>query len=147
MIQDDVVSLINPLIKEMGYILWGCEYVAQGRHTVLRIYIDKTSGIGIEDCERVSREVSALLDVEDPIPGYYRLEVSSPGVPRPLFYEWQYVDYVGQDIRIKLLKPQDGRRVFSGIIITVIEGTVTLECDDGHRAFQISEIVKANLTG
>ncbi len=135
-----------PTVEDMGYVLWGCEYISRGKHSVLRIYIDKEEGIGIEDCERVSRQVSALLDVEDPISGNYTLEVSSPGVPRPLFHGWQYQRFLGQQVQIKLMKPVEGRRKFSGVIASANEDKLVLSIDDEHREFNISNIVKANLT-
>ncbi|AHE68243.1 ribosome maturation factor RimP [Legionella oakridgensis] len=145
MIQNEIERLINPVIDDMGYVLWGCEYLAQGKHALLRIYIDHEDGIGIDDCERVSRQISALLDVEDPISGNYRLEVSSPGIPRPLFYNWQYQQYLGKDIHIKLLKPINGKRKFSGTIVAVNENGLILNINNEHQEFLISNIVKANL--
>lgn len=146
MIQDEVEQLLKPSIEEMGYTLWGCEYLAQGIHSLLRVYIDKTEGIGIEDCERVSRQVSALLDVEEPISGQYSLEVSSPGIPRPLFHGWQYAHYVGQNVQIKLFKPVAGVRKFSGIILSATEDAIILDLGNEQREFIFSNIVKANLT-
>ncbi|WP_133127567.1 ribosome maturation factor RimP [Legionella nagasakiensis] len=145
MIQHEIEKLINPVIEDLGYILWGCEYLAQGKHSLLRIYIDHEDGIGIDDCERVSRQISALLDVEDPIPGNYRLEVSSPGIPRPLFYGWQYKQYIGEDVQIKLLKSIGGKRKFSGKIVAADENILILNVNHDHQEFLISNIVKANL--
>lgn len=147
MIRQDIEQLIKPTVEEMGYMLWGCEYLPQGRHSLLRIYIDQDAGIGVEDCERVSRQVSALLDVEDPIPGNYSLEVSSPGIPRPLFYDWQYQRFIGQNIQVKLLKPISGQRKFAGTIVSAESGSVVLKVGEEHQEFLISNIVKANLTG
>ncbi len=146
MIQDKIRQILNPTIEDMGYELWGCEYLAQGKHSLLRIYIDKESGIGIEDCEQVSRQVSALLDVEDPISGHYSLEVSSPGIPRPLFYDWQYQRYIGQNIQIKLLKPVKEKRKYTGMIVSVDEGILVLDVEGMKQDFFLSNIVKANLT-
>ncbi|RUQ90011.1 ribosome maturation factor RimP [Legionella septentrionalis] len=144
--QDEIEQLITPTIEDMGYILWGCEYLAQGKHSLLRVYIDHDNGIGIEDCERVSRQVSALLDVEDPIPGNYSLEVSSPGIPRPLFHSWQYQNYLGQGVQIKLFKPVAGQRKFTGIITSADETRLVLTIDDEAQEFLFSNIAKANLT-
>lgn len=146
MLQDEIERLLAPTIEDMGYELWGFDYLSQGKHTLLRIYIDKESGIGIEDCEKVSRQVSALLDVEDPISGNYNLEVSSPGIPRPLFKAKQYVRYLGEGVHIKLFKPVDGRRKFKGKIISANESTVMLEVEGLPQEFSFSNIVKANLT-
>ena len=145
MVENKVEQLIRPLVEEMGYELWGCEYLAQGRHSTLRIYIDKVDGIGIEDCQRVSHEISALLDVEDPITSHYSLEISSPGIPRPLFHSWQYQRYIGQVVQIKLYQPFEGRRKYIGAIISGDENHVVLLIDDIQRQFSVSNIVKANL--
>ena len=146
MVKNEILGLLRPVIEDMGYVLWGCEYLAQGRHSLLRVFIDKDSGIGIEDCDRVSRQVSALLDVEDPISGHYSLEVSSPGIPRPLFSLDQYQRYIGHLINIKLYKPVDGTRKFTGRIVAVNESTLVLDMDGKQQDFLFSNIVKANLT-
>ncbi len=145
MIQNEIEDLIMPSIAAMGYELWGCEYLSQGKHSLLRIYIDKDDGIGVEDCERVSHQVSALLDVEDPIQGNYSLEVSSPGIPRPLFRHEQYLRYMGQNVQIKLYKPVSGKRKFVGSIVAVDENSVKLNMGHEQQDFLFSNIVKANL--
>ena len=116
MIQDDVRTIVQPVIEDMGYILWGCEYLPQGKHSLLRIFIDHVNGIGIDDCEKTSKQISAVLDVEDPIAGQYQLEISSPGIPRPLFYPWQYAQYIGETVEFKLFQPIGNSRKISGII-------------------------------
>ena len=112
----------------------------------MRVYIDKADGIGVEDCEKVSRQVSALLDVDDPIPGNYSLEVSSPGIPRPLFRSSQYISYLGLAVVIKLFKPVAGKRKFMGTIVSADESTLVLLVDEKPQDFLFSNIVKANLT-
>lgn len=146
MIQDELVQLLSPTINDMGYELWGCEYLSQGKHSLLRIYIDKPEGILIEDCQDVSKQVSALLDVEDPIAGNYSLEISSPGIPRPLFYSWQYQRYIGQEVQVKTFKPIKNKRKFTGIIVTATESTVVLNINEEEQELLFSNIVKANLT-
>jgi ribosome maturation factor RimP len=145
MVQNEIEQLLKPTIEDMGYVLWGCDYLAQGRHSLLRVYIDKEEGIGIGDCERVSRQVGALLDVEDAIPGNYSLEISSPGVPRPLFRPWQYQVYNGQGVHIKLFKPVLGQRKHAGTIVSANEDTLVLEISGKEQDFLFSNIVKANL--
>ena len=145
MIQDELVQLLSPIIADLGYDLWGCEYLSQGKHSLLRIYIDKSTGIAVEDCERVSKQVNAILDVEDPIPGNYSLEISSPGIPRPLFFDWQYELYKGSMVQLKLYKPIAKTRKLSGVIISVTAETATLEIGHEHQEIQFSNIVKANL--
>ena len=146
MIQDELVQLLSPTINDMGYEFWGCEYLSQGKHSLLRIYIDKSDGIGIEDCQEVSKQVSALLDVEDPIPGNYSLEISSPGIPRPLFSCWQYQRYVGHAVQVKTFKPVNGKRKVLGTIVSATESAVVLDINDEHQELLFSNIVKANLT-
>ena len=146
MIQIEIEQLIQPTVESMGYVLWGCEYLAQGKHSLLRIYIDKADGIGVEDCQKVSLQVGALLDVDDPIPGNYSLEVSSPGIPRPLFRSSQYQSYVGLEVQIKLFKPVVAKRKFVGMIVSADENTLVLMIDNEQQSFLFSNIVKANLT-
>ena len=145
MVENKIEQLLKPLIEDMGYELWGCEYLAQGKHSVLRLYIDKAEGIGVEDCQQVSHEASAILDVEDPITSHYSLEVSSPGIPRPLFYSWQYQRYIGNTVQIKLYQPFEGRRKYVGTIVSADEGSLVLHIDDAEKHFPVSNIVKANL--
>lgn len=145
MIKTDIQQLLEPLVSSMGYDLWGCEHLSQGRHSLLRIYIDKEDGISISDCEAVSKRVSALLDVEDPISGNYSLEISSPGIPRPLFYASQYQRYIGHNVAIKLYKPLNGSRKLNGLILSVNEETVTLKVGEQSIDVSLSLIVKANL--
>ena len=147
MIQDKIEELIKPSIESMGYELWGTEYLAQGRHSLLRVYIDNENGIGISDCEKVSHQISALLDVEDPISGNYSLEVSSPGIPRPMFSKWQYERYINSPVQIKLFKPVDSKRKFTGIIAAVNDNILVLDVDGVKQDFIFSNIAKANLTG
>lgn len=146
MIQDELEQLLAPTIADMGYDFWGCEYLAQGRHSLLRIYIDKADGILIDDCQAVSHQISALLDVEDPIQGNYSLEVSSPGVPRPLFKGEQYQRYIGHEILVKIFKPIGGKRKLTGTIISVSENSVVLNINNEDIELLFSNIVKANLT-
>lgn len=145
MVENKVEQLLRPLIKEMGFELWGCEYLAQGKHSTLRIYIDKPEGIDIEDCQKVSHEVSALLDVEDPITSHYSLEISSPGIPRPLFYSWQFQRYIGKAVQIKLYQPFEGRRKYIGAIVSADESQLVLLVDGIQHQFSVSNVVKANL--
>jgi len=95
-------------VEALGFQLWGIEYVQAGNHSVLRVFIDGENGINIEDCANVSRQVSAVLDVEDPISTEYTLEVSSPGVDRPLFTAEQYASYIGEDVKLQLTMPVAG---------------------------------------
>ncbi len=146
-VADKIEALINPVIVDMGYELVGIEYVASGKHSILRIYIDSDNGIGVDDCEAVSRQISAILDVEDPITGQYNLEVSSPGIERPLFHVGHYQRFLGHDIKLRLVRPIDGQRKFNGAIGSVSEtnNSIELVTELGPVMLDIELIEKANL--
>lgn len=146
MIQQEIEQLVRPSIEAMNIELWGIEFLKQGRSGLLRIYIDKPEGVVIDDCEQVSRQVSALLDVNDPIPGQYQLEISSPGIPRPLFYPEQFARFIGEEVRIRLNQPLDGRKNISGMIRAVEGETLVLAEGDVDTPFLFSNITKAHLT-
>ncbi len=146
-ITDKVFVLINPVICDMGYELLGLEYVSSGKYSVLRVYIDSDSGVGINDCESISRQVSAIMDVEDPISGQYNLEVSSPGIERPLFTIAHYQRFLGNEVNLRLYRPIDGRRKFTGSIGSISEANNTIELvtELGPVTMNLSLIEKANL--
>lgn len=145
MIQSTIEDYIRPVVEDMGYELWGCQYLANGRYPLLRVYIDKSDGIGIEDCEQASRRISSMLDVEDPISGNYNLEVSSPGIPRPLFYSQHFQLYVGEQVEIKLIKSIADKRKFVGRILSADADTLFLDVDGEEHSFLFSNVVKAIL--
>ena len=129
-----LVDLLAPSITAMGYDLLGIEQLARGRESLVRIYIDKESGITLDDCERVSNQVTGILDVEDPVSGSYRLEVSSPGLDRPLFNLEQFQQFMGQTVSIRLRSKFEGRRKLTGTIETVEQDVVVIrESGDQYR--------------
>ncbi|MBN0989675.1 MULTISPECIES: ribosome maturation factor RimP [Amphritea] len=138
-------ELIEPSVVALGYQLWGIEMISQGRHSMLRIYIDAEQGIGVEDCASVSRQVSGILDVEDPISGEYTLEVSSPGMDRPLFTLEQYQAFVGHVVQLKLRMPFEGRRRFKGILSGIEDEDIVLVVDQEEYLLPIDHIEKANI--
>ena len=140
-----VQELVAPVVAALGYELVGVEHVAQGRHSILRLYIDRDDGITVDDCERVSRQVSALLDVEDPIPGEYVLEVSSPGLDRPLLNAEHFQRFAGHTVRLRLTQPMEGRRRFSGLLQGLRGDQVLLLVDGVEVALPLAKIDKANL--
>ncbi|MEO1917073.1 MAG: ribosome maturation factor RimP [Candidatus Thioglobus sp.] len=146
-VADKIEALIDPVINDMGYELVGIEYVASGKHSTLRIYIDSENGIGVDDCETVSRQISAIFDVEDPIASQYNLEVSSPGIERPLFHIGHYQRFLGHDIKLRLVRPINGQRKFVGAIGSVSEAnnSVELVTELGPVILDIELIEKANL--
>ena len=113
----------------------------------MRLYIDSEEGIGVDDCEIVSRQVSAIMDVEDPITGQYNLEVSSPGIERPLFVVAHYMRFLGHDVRLRTFRPIEGRRNFTGAIGSVSEKSNSLELvtELGPVTLDLDLIEKANL--
>lgn len=138
-------EMLQPLVEDLGYEFVGLEYNPNPKHSVLRIYIDQEDGVGIEDCERVSRETAALLDVKDPIKSHYNLEVSSPGLDRPLFTPAHFADFKGQEVKINLFAPQDGRRKFQGLILDSNDSSVTIDQDGSDVALNFDNIAKARL--
>ena len=124
---EQIQALLAPTVASLGLELLGVEFVPSGHSALLRLYIDAPGRlVGIEDCEAASREVSALLDVEDPIESEYTLEVSSPGVDRPLFSVEQFARFLGEEAKVQLRLPQDGRRRMAGRIVAAADGRVTL---------------------
>jgi len=138
-------ELLQPLVEDLGYEFVGLEYNNNPKNSVLRIYIDHENGVGIDDCENVSREVAALLDVNDPIKSHYNLEISSPGLDRPLFTPAHYQQFTGNIVQINLFAPQDGRRKFSGPILGADENSVRLEQDGSEVRLDFGNIAKAKL--
>ena len=126
-------KLIEPVVQELGCELWGIEKLQQGRQVVLKIYIESADGINVDDCARVSRQVSAILDVEDPIPGEYMLEVSSPGVERRLFKPEHFNVCKGEKVQITLRQAFDGRRKFKGLLCVLEDEEVVIRVDDAQE--------------
>lgn len=143
---EKIRQLIEPAVAVLDYELVGIELLSQGRHSVLRIYIDSDKGITVDDCAAVSHQVSGVLDVEDPISGNYSLEVSSPGLDRPLFSLEQFARFSGQEVTIKLATPVDGRRKFTGRIEGLDENKIVLAVEGGeYLRLTLDEIDSARL--
>lgn len=138
-------GLLRDLVQADGMELVHVEYQSTTSPCVLRIYIDKPGGVGLQDCTRVSKHASALLDEEDLIPCRYVLEVSSPGIERPLFKEEDYRRFVGKEIRLITTERIENRRKFTGQIRTFSEGILKLELDGETYQIPFSKIRKANL--
>ncbi len=140
-----LTQLLQPLVEELGYEFVGLEHSSNPKNPVLVIYIDRPGGIAVEDCEKVSREVAALLDVEDPIPGRYSLEVSSPGLDRPLFTWEHFARFTGEMASLSVFAPVDGRRKFKGEILAATDGVVEIDQDGARVEIEMSNIAKARL--
>ena len=124
-----IVEIVSPVVTGLGYEFIGAEFGQAENGQTLRVYIDKSEGIVLDDCAVVSRQLNAVLDVEDTIKSAYQLEVSSPGVDRPLFTEEQFRDQLKEVIRVKMADGVDGRRNFKGELVAVNTGIVTVEVD------------------
>ena len=139
-------QLLQPVVEALGCELWGVDLQTGAKTKLLRIYIDKDNDlVGIEDCERVSRQASSILDVEDAINGEYVLEVASPGMDRPLYEIGQYEKYVGEDISLRLRFPYEGRRNFKGRLTGVDGDEIILVVTDHEYLFPVEGIEKANV--
>ena len=144
--EQELEALLTPTVRGLGCEIWGIEYRPRGRgRTTLRLFIDSATGVGIDDCERVSQQVSALLDVEDPIVDSYRLEVSSPGLDRVLFRREQYEASVGEQVQVRLAFPFEGRRHFEGQLAGVFDKDVLLRDDDIEYSLPLQQIQRTRI--
>ncbi|MFK7890410.1 MAG: ribosome maturation factor RimP [Granulosicoccus sp.] len=142
-----VVSVVEPVVTGLGYELVGAEFGQAENGQTLRVYIDKPQGIVMEDCATVSRQLNAVLDVEDTIKSAYLLEVSSPGIDRPLFTEAHFQAQLGEDVKVRLAGGVNGRRNFKGELVAVKDNVATVEVDGIDYDLPIDDIEQANLIG
>ncbi|MBT5219255.1 MAG: ribosome maturation factor RimP [Woeseia sp.] len=145
MSRDKLIRLVEPLVEQLGFELADLELRTGGRDGILRIFIDKADGIGIEDCEEVSRRVSAILDVEDPLQSDYTLEVSSPGLDRTLTKLAHFQRFMGQDVKVKLRFPLEGRRNYRGALKAADEEKIEVEVDGESFSLPLATIESARL--
>ncbi len=138
--------LIEPIVTGLGYIYVGLQQFPQGKHSLLRLYIDKEpNGVSIDDCSLVSRQVGALLEVEAPNFALYTLEVSSPGLDRVLFSPEQFREYLGRQVSIHLTVAMNGRRNFKGIVKDVQNSVICIESDNELITLSFTDIHEARL--
>lgn len=145
MVSQELQKLLEPAIERLGYELADLEVRLGGRDGVVRLFIDHPDGIGLEDCEKVSRAVSALLDVEDPIPGHYNLEVSSPGLDRKLTKAAHFQRFTGETVKVRMRFPVEGRRRFRGTLLSTDEQNIVVEVDGMKHTLPIATIDTARL--
>jgi ribosome maturation factor RimP len=145
MLRDQLRELLEPVVIGLGYELWELEYATRPGGALLRLYIDSPAGIGVDDCERVSRAVSQAMDQADPIAAAYTLEVSSPGLDRVLRTQQHFERCIGEVARIELTTLLNGRKRFAGRLLQVQAGQITLEIDDGRVELPIEAIQKARV--
>jgi len=138
-------ELFEPVVNGMGYDLIEIEHFPNPKHGVLRLYIDKEDGITIDDCSDVSRQISALIDVEDPVRGQFNLEVSSPGMDRPLRKVTDFQRFIGSKVKLKTVMPFDGQRNFSGRLLEADEASVVIETDEEEITIPMSALDKARI--
>ena len=138
-------ELLEPVVESMHYEFVGLEYLSGANPAVLRIYIDHENGINVDDCADVSRQISAVLDVEDPIAGEYNLEVSSPGLNRPLFNAEHYIKCVGERVKLQTRYHIDGRRKFTGTVLAADQHQIQLEIDNTQVTLSMNDVEKGQL--
>ena len=146
-LRERLIALIEPVLAQLGYELIELEYAAGRSQAVLRLFIDQPAGITVEDCERASREVAALLDVDDPIPTAYTLEVSSPGFDRVLRTPAHFERFIGSRVFVELKAPRAGRRRYTGMLQAANSTGIELEVDKQKVDIPFDEIGKARLAG
>lgn len=148
--QTHLWELFEPVVKGMGFDLIEIEHFPNPKHGVLRLYIDKpegadSAGVVIEDCSAVSRQISALIDVEDPVRGQFNLEVSSPGLDRPLRRLKDFQRFTGSLVKLKTVMPLQGQRNFKGRLLSASEETVVIETDTEEISLPMHAIEKARI--
>lgn len=140
-----LTEMLRPAVEETGKELLGVEYISAGNHSVLRLFIDHENGIDVDDCAEVSRQVGAILDVEDPISSEYSLEVSSPGLDRPLFDKAHFEAVIDETVEVKISMPLNGRRKFKGKLVAIENDSLIVVVDNEEYELVISNIDKAHL--
>ncbi|PHM29649.1 ribosome maturation factor RimP [Xenorhabdus budapestensis] len=143
-LEQKLTAMISAPVEALGFELVGLEFI-RARVSTLRVYIDSEEGITVDDCADVSHQVSAVLDVEDPISGLYNLEISSPGLDRPLFKAEHYQSFMGEEVSLMLRMAMQNRRKWRGIIKAVDGEIITVTVDGKDEVFALSNIQKANL--
>ncbi|MGI9273102.1 MAG: ribosome maturation factor RimP [Woeseiaceae bacterium] len=145
MTSDELAKLLEPTVERLGYEISDLEAKVGGQNGFVRIFIDKADGISLDDCEKVSMAVSALLDVEDPVPGHYNLEVSSPGADRKLTKLAHFERFAGEAVKVKMRFPIEGRRRFGGKLLSADEQNIVVEVDGESHTLPVSNIDVARL--
>jgi len=138
-------AVVEPVVVGLGYEYVGAEFGQAENGTTLRVYIDTPNGIEVDDCSTVSKQLSAALDVDDVIATAYLLEVSSPGLDRPLFTESQFAAQVGEQVKARSVTAHNGRRNFKGVLVSVADGEATFEIDGSDYSVPIEDVEQANL--
>lgn len=142
---EEINQLIGPVIEGMGFEYVGCEFFPQMSRALLRVYVDCEGGINLDQCAEVDRQISGVLEVENAISGAYVLEVSSPGLDRPLFTQEQYARFIGHKVKVRVHNPIDGQRNFVGKLQQLADEKVVIASESEHWELPFVEIEKAHL--
>lgn len=145
MTSDELTALLEPAVNRLGYELFDLETKLGGQHGVVRVFIDRPEGVGLGDCEKVSHALSALLDVEDPLPGHYDLEISSPGLDRKLKKPEHFQRFAGQTVKVQMRFPVEGRRRFRGTLVSSDEQNIVVDVDGVPHTLPVATIDTARL--
>ena len=132
-IEDIVTELVRPIVDTLSFELVDVEFLKEGANWYLRVYIDKPGGIAIDDCQAVSEKLSDLLDEADPIKQSYILEVSSPGLERPLKKDGDFERFRGEDVEVKLFQPLNGKKIYEGKLLGLVENQIAIKLPDGEE--------------
>jgi ribosome maturation factor RimP len=143
--EQELETLLTPTVAALGLRVWGVEYLGQGKHSMLRIYIDRDEGVTIDDCEAVSKQVSELLDVEEVLSSSYTLEVSSPGMDRVLFKPEQYAESIGETVDVRLNYPFEGRRRVIGALTGLENDEMVVRAEDSEYQIPLSNVQRARI--
>ena len=125
-----VWDIVEPLAKELGLSIWDVRFLKEGSQWYLRVFIDKEGGVGIDDCVNLSHAIDGPIDEANPIDQAYILEVSSPGVERDLVRDEHFTAFIGEKIKVKMIRPVEGKREFSGILESYEDGNITIRLED-----------------
>ncbi len=145
MTSNELRELLQPTIERLGYEMSDLEANLTGKSGVLRVFIDRPDGISLEDCEKVSQAISALLDVEDPLPGPYHLEVSSPGLDRKLTKIAHFQRFTGETVKVRMRFPIEGRKRFRGTLVSTNDDSIVIEVDGESHSLPMATIDTARL--
>ena len=144
-IKQHVEGVAEPAIAAMGFELVDVEYVKEGNHWYLRLFIDKEGGVDLDDCANVSREISGIIDLKDPIAQAYFLEISSPGIERPLKKDRDYERFKGSMVKIQTTTPVQGYKSFTGYLVGIVDANIVLEYENKRISIPRDVILKSNL--
>jgi ribosome maturation factor RimP len=144
-LRETLAKLLRPVVEGLGYECWDVEYLPGRGHGLLRVYIDTAAGISVDDCERASHAVSEVLDAVDPVPAQYTLEVSSPGLERPLRTAEHFARYTGEQVYVEMVQAVDDRRRFEGRLVGTQGGAIEVEVDGRRHVLPVSGIRRAHL--